>query len=456
MGHTNLGLALKRAGHIDEALVHLRRAHALAPETEGTLRNLIVPLVEADLCEEAMGMAAAAVERNPDSYEAQLFFGFACQKLHQPERALGHFAAALNIRSGDAEFYNNRGVALQELGRVGEALEDYERALALQPDFPLAAFHRALALLLLGDFGRGWEGYEARRLNPEYQALATGVPEWDGSPLAGRSIRVYSEQGLGDEIMFASMLPEIAAAARSCVVECSAKLLPIFERSFPQATVCPRAEDGIAPVDVPARTDWEIPAGSLPRFLRRDIRDFPRHRGYLKAAPGRVTYWRGRLSQGEGRLNVGISWTGGVRKTRQPARSIPLDRWVPILEVPGINFVSLQYTSEAGAEAAELSQRHRIQVSHWPEAIQDYDETAALVSALDLVLSVCTSVIHLGGALGQRVWVMAPYSPEWRYGFAGDTMPWYPSVRIFRQPAYDEWDAVIKRVASELSRLCGN
>lgn len=452
MAHANLGIVLKEAGRIEEALDHLRRAYALAPEAEGTLRNLVVPLVESDLCEEAMAAAAAAVERNPESYDAQLFFGFASQKLHQPEEALAHYAIALGMRPGDAEFYNNRGVALQDVGRVSEALADYERALALQPDFPLAAFHRALALLLLGDFGQGWEGYEARRASPEFRPRADDVPEWDGATsLSGRTIRVYGEQGLGDEIMFASILPEIVRAARHCVIECDAKLRSTFARSFPQATVCALKPDRSGPSEfVPVDIDCEIPAGSLPRFFRRDIGDFPRHQGYLKADPARVAHWRERLSQlGDG-LKVGVSWTGGVRKTRRPARSISLDRWTSILEIPGVRFVSLQYTAGAATEAAEWGARHGITISHWPEAIDNYDETAALVCALDLVISVCTSVIHLGGALGRPVWVMAPYTPEWRYGFRGDTMPWYPSVRLFRQPVYGDWAPVVSSVAAQL------
>jgi tetratricopeptide (TPR) repeat protein len=452
IAHANLGIVLKETGRLEEALDHLRRAHALAPEAEGNLRNLVVALVECDRCEEALATAVAAVERNPASYEARLFYGFARQKLHQPEEALASYAIALEIRTGDAEFHNNRGVALQDIGCLSDALEDYERALALQPDFPLAAFHRALVLLLLGDFGRGWEGYEARRLNPEYRALSSGIAEWEGSSLAGRSIRVYSEQGLGDEIMFASMLPEVIAAAESCIIECSAKLLPIFTRSFPKATVRATAGDETSPA-CPVQTDCEIPAGSLPRFLRRDVRQFPRHHGYLKADPGRVNCWTQRVAQlGDG-LKVGISWVGGVRKTRRPVRSLPLDRWGPIFQVPGVRFVSLQYTPGAAQEVAEFGLQHGIEIAHWAEAIEDYEETAALVCALDLVVSVCTAVIHLGGALGQRVWIMAPFTPEWRYGVRGDTMPWYPSVSLFRQPVYGEWEPVVSAVAAKLRSL---
>jgi hypothetical protein len=214
--------------------------------------------------------------------------------------------------------------------------------------------------------------------------------------------------------------------------------------------------DGALPREIAERgIDVAIPAGSVPRFIRRGLDDFPRHQGYLKAEPERVASWRERLNQLGPGLKVGIAWAGGVRKTRRALRSIPLERWLPILQTPAVHFASLQYTADAGSTVAAFRAQHGVRVEHWNEAIGDYEETAALVCALDLVISVCTAVIHLGGALGRPVWVLAPYSPEWRYGFTGDTMPWYPSVKIFRQPAFGEWEPVISSAAAELRRLAG-
>ncbi|MGH6631381.1 MAG: glycosyltransferase family 9 protein, partial [Burkholderiales bacterium] len=332
----------------------------------------------------------------------------------------------------------------------------YDRVLALRPDFALAAFHRALARLLLGDYRHGWENYELRQLNRDYPRRPEIYPCWDGSPLTGRTLLLYREQGLGDEIMFASCLPQVIAMAEHCVVECEPRLLGIFRRSFPGATVYASTPDGSLPPDISGRgIDVAVPAGSVPRFLRRNLAEFPRHDGYLKADPQRVARWRERLARLGPGLNVGVSWTGGVRKTRRALRSIALEHWLPILRTPGARFVSLQYTADAGSAVAALREQQGVQVEHWPEAIDDFEETAALTCALDLVISVCTAVIHLGGALGRPVWVMAPYSPEWRYGFSGDTMPWYPSVKVFRQPAFGEWNPVISSVAGELVRLAG-
>ena len=196
----------------------------------------------------------------------------------------------------------------------------------------------------------------------------------------------------------------------------------------------------------------QCPIGSLPLYFRRERADFPHHHGYLQADRELVALWRERLAALGPGLKVGISWQGGTHKSRRPVRSLPLAQWLPILQLKGAHFVDLQYT-DCRTELAELAAASGVRVHSWDEVRADYEQTAAAVTALDLIVSVCTAVIHLGGALGRPVWVMAPFSPEWRYGIAGDGMPWYPSVRVFRQPAYGEWDAVIGTVAQRLHEM---
>jgi len=449
-----LGLLLKDTGDRDEGLVHLREAHRLAPKDGALLRSLTVTLVEAGLFDEASATAERAVAHNAESAEAQRCLGYVLQNLHEPARADVHYDAALRLGSDDAEFHNDRAVVKQDLGRLPEAFECYERALAQRPDFPESVFHRGLARLLTGDYARGWADYEARHVVPGMlPARPARFPRWDGAPLDGRTLLVYGEQGLGDEIMFASCLSQAMAAGGECIVECAPKLQGIFTRSFPEATVYAAAPDRRMPQAIASRRiDCEMASGSLPRLFRRTLDEFPRHQGYLRADPARVAHWRERLEALGGGLKVGVSWRGGVHRTRRPLRSLTLENWLPILRMPGTHFVSLQYTAGADAEVAQLASSHGAQVAHWPEAIADYEETAALVVALDMVVSVCTAVIHLGGALGRPVWVMVPFSAEWRYGASGDAMPWYPSVRLFRQPAFGQWEPVISSVTAELER----
>jgi tetratricopeptide (TPR) repeat protein len=454
LAHLNMGWVLKELGSLEEALVHLRIAYRLEPDLENALRNLVAALVESDRCEEALALAGEAAARNPAEYDAQFCLGLAHQKLHDPEKALASYESASRLRANDPELHDNRGTALLELGRLDEAIASYDRALALRPEFALPAFHRALTRLLRGDFREGWDQYELRKLDRHYPGQPDLWPSWEGSPLAGQTLLISREQGLGDEIMFASCLPQLMGMARHCIVECEPRLLGIFRRSFPGATVYATAADGGMPDEIRAlKPDFVTPAGSVPRFIRRNAGEFPRHQGYLRADPERIARWRARLAQLGPQLKVGVSWAGGVRKTRRVLRSVALDHWLPILGTPGVRFVSLQYTTGAEQQVAELRERHGVPMEHWAEAIHDYEETAALVCALDLVLSVCTAVVHLGGALARPVWVMAPYSPEWRYGFSGDTMPWYPSVKLFRQSSFGSWEPVIASVASELGRL---
>jgi len=303
------------------------------------------------------------------------------------------------------------------------------------------------------EFARGWLQYDLRLVSAELARRPIQYPALNGIAAAGRKILIYGEQGLGDEIMFASCLPEMIAASGHCVVECSAKLETLFRRSFPAAAIYAALPDKSVPESVrDIGIDAQIAMGSIPRYRRNNRTDFPHHHGYLIADPERVVRWRQQLEALGPGIKVGVSWYGGSRQSRRPVRSIPLAQWGPILRVPGVHFVDLQY-SDCSHEINELENNSGFHIRRWQAVRNDYEDTAAMVSALDLVISVCTAVVHLGGALGKPVWVLAPYSPEWRYGIAGEKMPWYPSVRIFRQPSYAVWGPVIVNVAQSLRNL---
>jgi len=451
--HFSLGLVLRQFGDFGAAVEHLRRAFYLSPDFAEAAKECALLQILLGDHEGAMDIARKGLEASPSAAELHAALGLGYQKVHRPELALQCYEQARALGHDSAELLNNLGYVLQELGRVPEALSCYDRAIALQPDFPLARFYRALSRLLTGDYAQGWPDYEMRLISEDRPHRPDSYSRWTGEPLAGRTILIWSEQGLGDEIMFASCLPEIIGAAGRCVVECNPRLKPLFRRSFPAARVYAARPDRSVPEDVRAEgIDCEIPIGSLALYLRRSLRDFPRHEGYLDADAERSARWRERLSTLGPGVKVGISWKGGTQLTRSLLRSIPLPEWGPIFNVPGVQFVSLQY-GDAAAAVHDLASRHGTRIAHWQEAIDDYDECAALISSLDLVISVQTAVVHLTGALGKSGWVMVPYCPEWRYGFAGDAMPWYPSVRVFRQPSFGEWEPVIDAVAGELHAL---
>jgi hypothetical protein len=261
---------------------------------------------------------------------------------------------------------------------------------------------------------------------------------------------------LGDQIMFASCLPDLAACAGHCVVECDERLVGLFRRSFPALAVQGAAASERPDSDAGLTAcDWEIAMGSLPGIFRRAPGEFPQHGGsYLHADPARVAYWRHRLRElGPGRT-IGLSWRGGLARSRRRMRSIGPEEFAGALPATDVVLVSLQY-GEVDADIVRMASASGRQIHHWPEVLRDYDETAALVSALDLVLSVCTSIIHLAGALGSTVWVLVPEVAEWRYGRSGGQMVWYESVRLFRQAALGQWQPVICQVRELLAAAGG-
>ncbi len=452
--HASLALLLTGRGRPDEALAHFRSAGAAAMGDPGFLEAFVRMLIQRGEHSEALSVAREAAQTHGESYEAAFCLGLAHQASHDYAGARAHYDDALELRPDAADAHANRGIALQGLGLLEEACADYERALSIEPAHPLARFHRSLALLLRGDYGVAWPEYETRFHSANVPLRPSRYPPWDGTAAAGRMLLVYGEQGLGDEIMFASCLPELMRTGARCVIECNPALHRLFTRSFDKAVVYPATPDRRVPDDIHALgVDAEVPIGSLPLRYRRSVADFPQHSGYLRADPDRVAAWRERLAAlGDG-IKVGISWRGGTQASRAPLRSIMLEEWLPVLQVPGVRFVSLQYTANTPQDLEALQHHHGVGVAHWPEAIGDYDETAALVSALDLTVSVCTSVVHLAGALGQPVWVLAPRNPEWRYGCSGGSMPWYPSARIFRQKRDRDWSGVLGAVQASLTML---
>jgi tetratricopeptide (TPR) repeat protein len=451
VAHAQLALLLTAAGRLDEALPHFRVGQAATHLVPEFIESYVRVLLQRGGHEEARIVAESAVRTHSAHYESWFSRGLAELACSDHEQALASFDRALALRPESADAHANRGIALQNAGRLTDALAEFERALQLNPRHALARFHRSLVLLARGEYAAAWPEYETRLQSADLGARPQHFPRWNGTDPAGQGVLVYGEQGLGDEIMFASCLPDLIGTGARCIVECHPKLQQLFERSFPNAAIYASLPDKRVPEDIRAiRIDWEVPIASLPLFYRRSIGEFPNHEQYLRADTDRSTFWRTRLAELGHPLKVGISWRGGSPGTLASSRSIPLDEWLPILEVPGVKFVSLQYTPDAAQALKVLAERHGIDIAHWPQAISNYDETAALVSVLDLTISVSTSIVHLAGALGRPVWVMLPSTPEWRYGQLGDRMPWHPSARLFRQRREGDWMDVISSVAEHL------
>jgi Flp pilus assembly protein TadD len=436
--------------HVD-AMRYFEAAAQLAPSNPEIANNHAASL-------KAMGRLDEAAHYYRQAIALDARFALAHHNLadllltqERPAEATARCRAALELEPDLALTYSTLGLALERQGRYDEAIEAHRQVALRGGSRASADFGEALVRLLTGDFGTGWQKYESRLDAAGERALYEHLPypRWRGASLAQRGLFIAREQGLGDEIMFASCFGDAIGVARHCFISCDARLRPLFARSFPQATFVSGTEAEVRERLAREAVDFQLPAGSLPLVFRSRPQDFPQHGGYLRADPARVEHWRARLAAlGHARW-IGLSWRGGLPKSGRGRRSLALEELRPLLEVPGTRFVSLQYGDVAG-EVAALERRAGIRVEHWPEVIASSDETAALVCALERTVSVCTALVHLAGALGRPTLVLVPSVPEWRYGARGDGMPWYPSVRLLRQARPGDWQPVLEEARAAL------
>ncbi|MDH3286666.1 MAG: tetratricopeptide repeat protein [Betaproteobacteria bacterium] len=453
--HYQLGLIASSPGGSADAEQHYRRALGADPHHAKAYVALGALLVERESLDEAVDCFRKAVGIDPDYAQAHSNLGLLmAARLDRFAEAAPHLEKAWRLAPDDPDVMCNWAMYLQQRGELAESIALCDRLIEADATDPIPRLNRGLARLKMGDFSRGWVDYESRKqAGWPYVARTFPFPEWKGETLAGRKILVHAEQGLGDQLMFSSCIPDLMAMAKHCVIECAPKLEALFRRSFPAATVTSSAKTAGWESDEKLRgSDCYVAMGSLPFYFRKGRDAFPVHRGHLRADPQGTAAWRRRLADLPGKRKVGIAWRGGASSTRRSVRSVALDHWLPILRRADTSFVSLQYM-DSREEIEQIGRDHGIQIHHWPEAIDDYDQTAALVSALDLVVSVDTTIVHLGGAFGKPVWVMVPAVAEWRYLQTGERLPWYPAVRVFRQTLPGEWGPVIERIASELDRL---
>jgi len=371
--------------------------------------------------------------------------GVALTNCQRNEEALKAHLKAHEMDPNEALHLSNAAAAVMNSGRYEEVIKYARKAYALNRDDANVQWNLANGYLEKGIISRHvWELHEGRRF------VTSGVckqrhypgnpPMWDGDPT--KRLVIHGEQGLGDEIMFASCVNDVLNVLhKHPIIECAPRLERLFARSFPNAMVV--GTHDLEGKDLPGGVDPEAycPLGSLPMLFRPSVESFP-GTPYLRVDPDKVAAIRARLP--EGKLRVGVAWQGGGQNTRIDLRSILPEQWKPIL-ANDCDFVSLQYTKQAAADAAEMG------IHHWPEAeADDMDDVAALVASCDLVISVCTTAIHIAGALGVPCWVLVPSGHAWRYGGTGETMPWYRSVRLFRQKCAN-WDETIGKVADGLA-----
>lgn len=397
MYHANLGVAYRRLGQFVQAIASLRRAVALSPNFADAVGSLGHALLDGD----------------------------------QPGEAIVVLHRAIELEKNFAEAHAHLADAYVSTGQFEKATAHYEQAIALHPDEATTHLNFALLLLRLGHYREGWGEYEWRlHLIETGRTFAT--PRWNAEPANGKTILVHAEQGFGDTIHFLRYLPLVRSrsGAARVIFECQPELVSLLQSNRSEAEI-------VSAPDETFRCDFHIPLLSLPLALE-EFEPFSTPGPYLHADPVRRQAWQARLGP-KSSVRVGIAWAGNSIHKDNMRRSLSPEALRPILSTPGVSFYSLQIPSVP------------TELLDFTTSITDFADTAAFITELDLVITVDTAVAHLAGAMGRPVWVLLPFVADWRWGVQSESIPWYPTMRLFRQRTMGDWDEVIQRVAATLA-----
>ena len=471
--HNNIGVAYRALKQFDNAARHFRRAAALKLDYAEAHHNIGAVCQDQGKLDEAVAAFQQALALKPDYAKAHYSLGFIYQAQKKWDEAVARYGQALAFNPGYVDALNNLGLVLKEQGKLSEAAAHHERALAINPnhagahynlgivreeqgclDDALASYARAqdiapedsdlhwneaLIRLLRGDYVRGWEKYEWRFKRAKTPPPYPGKPVWDGSDPAGKTLLLYAEQGYGDTIQFMRYAALLKKMGAKVIAACQ----PGLARLIATAT---GVDQTMTWGDAAPAFDFYAPLLSMPKFAGTTIESVPADVPYLGAQADLAETWRAKLKASG--LNVGLVWRGNPDNTINHKKSIPVEALAPLMGVPGVNWFIIQ-ADATPEDVAALARHGRIEVCG--PALTDWADTAALISVLDLVISVDTGVAHLAGALGKPLWVPLSYIPDWRWLLDRSDSPWYPSAKLFRQQTFGDWPAVVARMQSELT-----
>jgi len=451
--YVNLGKTYHLKGKYDQAVSCYKKAAAVNPDIPNLYFYMGNAFLDHYRIDEAISCYKKVIARNPNFSDAYINMGNAYHNQDKFHEAVSCYKKALKVAPGDAKAFNNLGKTFREQVKLKEAILCYKTALELKPDYAEAHENYALVLLLSGNFDMGWKEYEWRLLEKEVPLSSCPQPNWDGSSLSDKALLIYAEQGIGDEIMFASCLADVMNRADNCLVECDKRLMPLFERSFPGIKPFPRENHSRSLSTDLSPPVVKIALGSLPRYFRTKLEDFPQ-RKYLFTDREKMEFWRQQfLKLGLGQ-KIGISWRAGKRTNTGRIRSVELKHWHELFSIPDAHFINLQY-GNTKEELVKINKILGVTIHDWEEIdpLTDMDEFAAQISALDLVISVDNSTVHLAGALGVPVWTLLPYAPDWRWMLNTEGSYWYPTMTLFRQSSPGNWGGVFKKVKRALEEF---
>jgi Tfp pilus assembly protein PilF len=446
-----LGTLALQGGRPDMAAQALQQAISIKPDVGIYHSNLGNALRALSRLKEAETQYQEALRLMPDYAHAYSNLGVCLKEQNRMEEAVASFRKALELDSQNPRAWGNLGNILRDLGRFDEALPCLEKDVALNPEFAESRFRLAGCLLAQGNLKRGWEEYAWRFRKEEYPMPARPFtpPPWQGEPLAGKSLLVWSEQGVGDEILFAETVRDAVQSGAKVWLECDPRLVPLFARSWPGATVVARS-DPPSP-ELSQRTfDFSTPAGNLARWFRSSVDLFPTEAGFLHPDATRVAFWKNWLANQGARFSLGISWRSMQRNADRNSYYTDLNQWGAIFKTPGVTFVNLQY-GECEDELLEAERLFGVSI-HRPPGLNlkdDLDDAAALTRGLDLVIGPKTSVTAMAGAVGTPTWLLN-LDNDWTM-LGTDAVPWFPSVQVFLKSWDEPWEPLLGRVAERLA-----
>ncbi len=442
--YSNLGIAYETLGKDEDALdcfSNLVKFKGQDSESHNKLGSVLARLGRFDAALESF---KKSTHLNPNHANAHANLGRALQGLGRFEEAVDSFKQSLEIEENDAVTYNDLGIALNRLGRLEEAITSCKKAIAINPNYAEAHWDLSLVWLTMGNFEKGFREYEWRWHLPHVSPRVFDAPAWDGGIINGQTVLLHAEQGMGDSIQFVRYVPFVSQRGASIILECQKPLVSLFENLEEGLIIVPR-DDNIPLPDF----DCHAPLLSLPRIFQTTLETIPSDDSYLK--PDKVLQSKFQKLMPADSLNVGITWAGKPTHKNDHNRSAGLEPFIELFGNNKITFHSLQ----VGPRSDDILNKGCQGLLHdHGHLLNDFADTAALISNLDLVISVDTSVCHLSGALGVPCWVILPHTCDWRWMTHRSDSPWYSSIRLFRQKNFGEWKYVFDNIATALMELC--
>jgi len=488
---SNLGVALQRLGNYEESLLYHQKSLQINPNSSAIQVNVGSYYSSRLDYERSLPFYQKAIDLDKNSASAYTNLANALcglQRLSEAEQAIKQ-ALRINptanyVLIGLANLYYNQakyveaaelfeklinnnyknnsilinfGSTLYHLNRFNDAIELYDSILAQSPELPIAHWNRAIALLASGQIDQGWQewrwGIQSGHRKTLWQHLVNHIPLWLGEPLDNKKLLIYLEQGVADEILFYSCLPDLHDAGHKLIVICDRRLVDLLQRSMPRLTLYGISREEKPPTELPIEIppfDYQVPVGELPVYLRKAISNFPKNNQFLVPNSDRSHYWRKRLESNGRYIYVGLTWRSGLRNRRRDVHYIELTQMLSIFRIDGVKIVNLQYDITKD-EIDDLSITHNFEVITFPEIdlYNDLDESCALISALDIVIAPDVLMFNLAAGMGIPTWGFRPYAKNWEQ-LGLDYIPWYPNARIFQQTTAGDWDSVVDRICSEL------